>query len=388
MRLSRLFILIGFLGLSSCIDPFIPDTEDYESVFFIEALLNNDTINENLVKISYSIPVSSASNPTIGQPPEKVRGAQVELLSSDGNSYVFNEKSTGYYYAPENWKPEMGKEYQLIINHQGERFESRPQSMRAADPIEDINYKHKVERVGETGFIYSGYRFSVSTRNNLPDPSYYRWETEATYMYKAAYEATHIYSRNRQVPASNSHLMYCWSKKSPKGIYTATTEGLSQNIILDAPLHFESQYGDALSIRYSLLVKQFVISKEAYDFWKELVNQIAQSGGLYETQPYRVKGNISCTSNPNILISGIFEIASWSEKRIYVNKPTEFEIQPIVCRLDTIGTESLPWYRIPSGSYILYDVAADEYFYANPPCFDCSLKGGTLQKPAFWEDGI
>jgi len=260
MRLSRIIILLGLVGISSCVDPFFPDTEEYESVFFIEALLSNDSLRPNMVRISYSIPVGSASNPALGQPPEKVKGALVNVISSDSITYLFTEKSTGYYHAPKDWMPEEGKSYKLTIDHQGERFESGFQTMNKANPIDHVRPRHTVEKMGETGDIYSGYRFFVSTYNDNLEPSYYRWETEATYMYQASYEATHIYYRNRQIPATNSDVRYCWTSKSPKGIYTGTTEGLAKNIILDAPLHFESQYGDALSMKYSLLVKQYVIS--------------------------------------------------------------------------------------------------------------------------------
>lgn len=386
MQWNKWTILFLLAGLAGCVDPFVPETARYDSVFFIEALISNDTVNENIIRMSYSVPINSIANPVIGMPPERISGAHVSLIREDGKQIPFYEKSAGHYYAADQWIPLAGHAYRLFIEYQNNHFESPLQRMPEPNPIEDVGYRHEVSRMGEEGTIYDGYRFVVSTRNSRPHPTYFRWEVESAYQYSAAYEATHVWTGREQLPASNRDVMYCFSQKSTKGIYTASTEGLSQNVILDAPLHFESQYGDALSMRYSLLVKQFTINQEAWSFWSELSKQVAQSGGLYESQPYRISGNVSCSTNPDILVSGIFELGSCSEKRIFVNRPVEFDIIPVTCRLDTIGNQDLPWYRIPRGSYIIYDVASTKYFYANPPCFDCTLKGGTLQKPPFWED--
>ena len=387
MRLSSWIPLI-FLGiLASCVDSFVPETTKYDSVFFIEALINDDTTRQNVVKMSYSVPINSIANPVIGMPPVRISGAIIALVREDGQSIYFTEKSAGHYYAPEDWYPLAGESYRLYIDYGGNLFESDVKTMPEVNPIEEVTWQHEKDRMGEDGTIFDGYRFFVSTRNSRPYPTYFRWDLSSTYYYKAAYRATHVYTGRDQVPASNLAVMFCFSQKSAKGIFTASTEGLSENVILDAPLHFESQYGDALSIRYSLLVKQYNITEDAWNFWSELSKQVAQSGGLYESQPYRVTGNVFCSTTDTLLVSGIFELSSVSTKRIFVNKPTEFDIIPVVCRLDTIGTRDLPWYRIPRGSYILYDVASNFYFYANPQCFDCTLKGGTTERPAFWEDG-
>ncbi len=387
MRLINIIIVISLLWVSSCIDPFIPETTRYDSILFIEGLLSNDTARTQIIKISRSAPIISESDNSGMLGPDKLSGARVRIIRDDQVFFPFAETEPGVYSASPDFFPETGKAYKLTIEYGGNLFESDFEIMKESPPIDSISYKHTLEKLSQSGTIYHGYRFNVSTHDDGGGPFYYRWESDATYLFRSTHEATHIWTGSRQVPASNRDLMFCWSYNSIKGIYTGNTEGLSENRITEAPLHFQSQYGDALSIRYSLNVKQFAISKSAWEFWSDMARQVNQNGGMYDTQPFRIQGNIRCTSDPELFVAGIFEIAGFSEKRIYLNRPTEFDIIPMVCQWDTIGTIDLPWYRIPVGSFITLDFFSGKYFYSSPQCFDCTLKNGTTQKPAFWEDG-
>lgn len=386
MRLINALILISSLGVSSCIDPFVPETASYEDLIFIECLLSNDTSRVQAVKIALASPVISEYGSHIVLPPKGVSGANVRVAGDDGHSYPFVLAGPGRYEAEQDFIPVPGKAYKLIVNHAGNSFESDFETMKASPPIDSISFRHKIERVSEMGDVYDGYRFYSSNHNNQEaGPSYYRWEPFATYYFRIPYDATHIWDGRTQIPATNSEVRYCWSSNFIKGIFTGNTEGLSENRISESPLHFQSQYGDALSIRYSLNVKQYAINRSAWEFWDDMQRQVSQNGGMYDTQPFRVQGNIRCTTDPELFVAGVFEVAGYTEKRIFLNRPSEFDIIPVVCNRDTIGTRDLPWYRVPRGSYITFDVNAGVYFYSNPRCYDCTLKGGSLEKPAFWE---
>jgi len=387
MRLIKLNILIIIISLSSCIDPFIPETTKYDNILYIECLLSNDTTQPQIVKISYSVPIITESGSTGYNIPVKATGANVQVVRDDQEHYNFPEVEQGKYLASD-LIPETGRAYRLVVVYNGNIFESDFENMKKSPPIDNITFKHTLERLSEAGDIYDGYRFYVSTHEEEDGSSYYRWESVGTYLFKTPYVATHIWNGSKQISASNRDVTFCWATKVINGIYTGDTEGLSQNRIIEAPLHFESQYGDALSIRYSLNVKQFAITRTAWKFWSDMARQVNQNGGMYDTQPFRIQGNIQCTTDPGLFVAGIFEVAGYSEARIFLNQPTEFDIIPVVCQRDTIGTESLPWYQIPPGSFITLDEVSGEYFYSPPVCYDCTLKHGTTQKPAFWEDGI
>ncbi len=387
MRLSKVIILLSMVFIGSCVDPFIPATTSYDNILYIECLLSNDNSSVQKVRISHSTPIISSTGINSIVQRANVSGAMVRVFELDSESSIFSETLPGIYEADSSFRPEIGKTYKLEVLFEGNTFESDEVTMMAGTSIDSISFKHTKEKVSESSPVYDGYHFYVSTHDDSDGPSYFRWASEATYFFRSFYDATHIYINRTQVPANNNDVKFCWTSNTMKGIYVTNTEGLTENKVLESPLHFQSQYGDALSIRYSLNVKQYKISRDVWQFWNQMARQVNQNGGMYDTQPFRIEGNIRCTSDPTVMVTGIFEVAGYSEKRIYVDRPLEFDILPVFCPRDEIGTRDLPWYRIPSGSYIIYDYDVGAYMYSSPQCFDCTLKNGTLEKPDFWDDG-
>ena len=137
-------------------------------------------------------------------------------------------------------------------------------------------------------------------------------------------------------------------------------------------------------IKYSLHAIQLSISESSYRFWDDLNKLINETGGLYETQPFRLKGNIHCTSDPDVNVAGVFEVAGVSELRVFALRPTEFIVFSTDCPMDTVGVESFPWSEVKPGSYI---AQPDEglFMTGEDKCFICTLRGGTLDRPPFWE---
>lgn len=387
MRLIKILILISFVSIHSCIDSFLPETTRYDNILFIECLLSNDTTKSQMVKISYSGAIITEAESSTSNIPQNVTGAEVRVVRDDQESYYFEEFSPGHYLAS-NLVPEIGRAYQLVVVYDNNIFESEYETMLESPPIDSITFKHKVDMRGEIGDFFDGYKFHVSNHRDQQGPSYYRWECERTYLFRVPLTATHIYDGRNQIEANNDTVRNCWATKAINEVFIGNSEGLSEDKIIETPLHFESQVGYALSIRYSLLVKQMALTKPAWTFWSDMLSQVNQNGGMFDTQPFRIKGNIRCTTDPDLFVAGIFEVAGYSEKRIFVNRPKEFRIYPEYCQLDTVGTIDFPWEMVPAGSFIAFDEESEVFFYSSPQCFDCTKKGGSLDKPAFWENGI
>ena len=196
MRLIKLILLVILLKTSSCIDAFVPETVRYDHILFIECLLSDDTSQQQLVKISYSTPILSELGSGELFVPEKATGAQVKVIDNYGESFDFIELTPGQYSAA-NLSPEVGKAYQLNILYKGDHMESAFETLKQSPPIDSISFKHVLERLSENGDIYDGYRFYASTHEDQAGPSYYRWESEATYLFRVPYDATHIWDGRR-----------------------------------------------------------------------------------------------------------------------------------------------------------------------------------------------
>lgn len=374
------------MAISSCIESFVPDTAKYENSIFIEALVTDDPDLPPIVKIAGNIPLKTKEDDYNVSGKNPVDGAEVFIICSDGNEYQLDNLKPGVYEAVDPvFTGEEGKSYKVIIYYEGEVYESDFEILKSSPEIDSISYKVDDRKITDDGFSSKGYNFLVSTHDDSQGPSYYRWIADATYYYFISYEADFIYNPPYGLqPYDNSDLMACWRTKNIPGIFIAGTEGLVENSVMEAPLHFETQYGDELTRRYRLHVKQLNISSENYYFWNDLDKLINKTGGLYETQPFRLKGNIICTSNLSSNVTGIFEAAGVTEAVKYFDKPDEFPVTGYSCSKIEVGTEENPWMAMDAGTIIMYNEKNDQYFTADVWCFDCTLRGGTTERPPFW----
>jgi hypothetical protein len=148
-----------------------------------------------------------------------------------------------------------------------------------------------------------------------------------------------------------------------------------------------SNQSDRLGYKYSILVKQFSLSNVAFEFWNILDKQSKQSGELYETQPAQIHGNIHPRDDGGEAVLGLFYATAVKEMRIFVGAPVAAnkpDCKPYgfsKAELDEFLTEISPFL------YPVYLIFVDMfvYDYAEQECFDCRLRGGSTERPDFWE---
>jgi hypothetical protein len=143
-------------------------------------------------------------------------------------------------------------------NRQWEEYASDLTKVNITPPIDSVNWKGSSDAV--TVF--------VSTHDDQVQPGYYQWQFEETWKYVSAYSSELEYDNNGWFTIRpDSNMIYtCWRSARSTNISLANTEKLSSNVIYQYPLTEISYSGsDRLVIRYSILVKQYAISKEWYD---------------------------------------------------------------------------------------------------------------------------
>jgi len=382
MRLSSLIISLLLITVS-CIEPFIPDTTSYDDILFIQARVTNDDQLPPGVFVSRTAPIGPEQEDPGDRWP--VSGADIYIICDDGSEYPFYESPGGKYVPVDtNFIGETGKSYKLILYYDGNTYESDFEKLLSSPAIDSITAAPKQEKRSETGELVHGLQFYISTHNDSPLPSYYRWMLNATFMYDVPFRVSHIYDGYGPVFYTGSNLISCWKSYDISGIFLSSTEGLIENAVVNAPLNFADQYGDDLSLKYSLHARQLIISRQVYEFWSDLDKLTNQTGGLYESQPFRLEGNIRCTTDQSVNVTGILEVAGVSEGREFFPRPSEFDIISLECELELVGPEPLTWSKLPVGTYLMED-EPNVFYTGNILCFDCQSRGGTTERPAFWE---
>jgi hypothetical protein len=183
----------------------------------------------------------------------------------------------------------------------------------------------------------------------------------------------------------------CYNNDINTGIFTVDLSKLSTPEVSNFPLNYVNTNTRRLSIKYSLLVKQYTMTIEAYNYYSKLNDINSQQGTLYAQQPYQLKGNVKNVLNDEESLLGFFFVAGMDEKRIFVERPPASLVKFYygICEIDDGDFDAYKYIRTtPSNTWPLY-VATDadgRRALTDQACVDCRRKGGSIEKPGFWED--
>ena len=106
--------------------------------------------------------------------------------------------------------------------------------------------------------------------------------------------------------------------ESSSSILTTSTVNVLDNEIKGFILQSIGPPDDKLNLKYSMLVKQYVVSRDLYKFFKKIRESNQESGGIYEKTPTQIKGNISCCSGEKEAL-GYFMASAVKMKRIFIH---------------------------------------------------------------------
>lgn len=377
------------LLLNSCVEKYWPDLGDkYEKILVVDGMISNQP-GPYTIRLSYSSQVRYIES-------LPVKRCAVIISDNFGNTELLNEFEPGKYITtnPE-FQGVVGRQYKLkIFTNDAKTYESPFQELQETVAIDSI-YAHLEFRYSpETTYDLAGFQFYVTSDIAAKDTTYFIWRLEQTYKFNANYRARHMFDgqmHNVTHPAFN---YTCWKTETVPEIFTYNTSRLSEPLIQDLPLHYVTTETKELSKKYSVLVNQLTISKEAYNYWYGVQNQIEGQGSLYDRQPYQIRGNISNINDETEPVLGYFFAAGSDEKRIFVDRPTgvNFHFNTTCGYVTEDLTNAL--YRIRSQWPVylmrIYSEEGEGYGLMalpnNQSCVDCREAGGTILKPEFWED--
>jgi len=370
--------------LMNCVEPFPLTSIEYNEVLVIEALLTNE-FKQHKVTISRT----SKLNELVFLPEE---GASVKIQINQGFEIPLTETSPGIYLTPE-YAGTSGTDYKLFVNTQDNKeYVSREVQLKQTPAIENVYAKYPVfNDSGEKGIqIY------LDTEDPTNQTRFYRWEYEDTYEIKTPYPSKFVWLGGNNITFRLQAVDNCWASSTSNNVFVRTTKGLLSDRVTAMPLKFISSQSPELVIKYSILIKQYALTEEAYLFWKQIQNVNETQGSLFDIQPGEVNGNIFSIDSKNKVL-GYFDAASVSSKRSFFT-PLDFEesgysppqllgscleTAPIEVPIEELGTTM----NIYQKSLTIYDALGagpSSVLLLRISCCDCTSKG-TNVKPAFWE---
>lgn len=374
----------------ACVDEYLPDLGNkYQNLLVVDGMITNKP-GPYTIRLSLS---TSVNRPDF-IPLEK---AKVTISDNAGNSEVLSEGADGNYStSSDGITGIVGRQYKItIVTANGNTYESSFEEL--IKPVEIESVYAEIEYREDPAYPYNlaGYQFYIDTKQAEEDSSYLMWRVESTYKYQSDFLINGIFDSFgnnwgslEPFPKPDS-LRTCWKTYLVNHIFVFNTTELATPQIIEFPLNYVTTETKELSIKYSLKVDQLTITDEAYNHWDQVKKQNAEQGGLYNQQPYQIRGNIRNINNSDEAILGYFIVAGLSEKRIFVNRPPSYvPMRYFICDLDQGDFEAFGYIGwTDENTWPLYVTrSSGRYALPQQKCLDCRKHGGTIIKPDFWID--
>jgi hypothetical protein len=381
-QIKNFIPVLALLLMFACIKPFDPRIGSNAENKFVVSGRVTDLEGWQQVNVSMSTPIEN---------PEyiPVSGCQVNILDNQGNVFPLVENKPG------NYRVWIGKEYLnrgtsykvTVFTPESETIESSFDTLMQGAPLDSVYYIIEDVPTSNPSIYLSGMQFYVDL--NAPDVETrnYKWEVEESWEHHAAHPAEYYYDGGfHQIMPPDSSNMVCWvNGLLVKNVYTLSTKSLSQNVFYKYPLQFVDGHTSRLGILYSILVRQLALSESAYYYWEQVRINSSELGGLYEIQPFAIKGNLINLTNPEKEVLGHFYAASESSKRYFYKDIEGLELDfSYYCNEEPLGR--FGWREFNKNDYPVYYYfnSNDALRILNNECVDCRLMGGTTTKPDFW----
>jgi hypothetical protein len=387
-KLRNLFFLFA-LGLMCCKKPYNPPpTSTSKSYLVVEGVINLST-DSTVIKISRTVKL----NDSVAIKP--VLGATVYVEGESGryNPSLDDIRNNGHYWTYAINLP-TNERYRLVITTpEGEQYVSDYVSVKPTPPIDSIGYNVKDGNVN----LY------VNAHDPTNNTRYYLWDYEETWQFHAKYPS-YFYLN----PATNSitarppltQVYTCFSNDASSHVLVSSTEALSSDVVYQAPLTQIPLTSEKVEAKYSILVRQYAVSKEAYQFYQTMLKNTEQLGSIFDAQPSQITGNIHNIKDKSEPVIGYISVTNVQTKRIFVphaDLPGNVQPKyPYDCTQDSALYSNKQHFNDvqnilvnPPVSYIPTEGIYSNgvligFMYSSPVCADCTLRG-TVTAPLWWQ---
>ncbi len=372
-----LFSLI--LVINSCVETYnISEQIEFKPTLVVDGTITDQSENQ---EITLSMSVGIQDNFI-----EDLPNYNVKVQDKDGNEYMFNNNGHNKYIGiiPFN-KLVPGNAFKVIISSpDGELFESGFEEMTRCVDIDSIYYEFISSKYNEnTQTTSMGIQYYVDLKVDKQYSKFYRWRLIETYEYHATWPIEKYWIGEWVNNGISYARFVCYKTEQIKGTFAVSAEYV-QNEYLKYPLAFIDNRTQRLYYKYSLLVEQYSITKNAYHYWELLKSNSQENGSIFDKQPTSLEGNIKCISNPKIKVLGYFGVSSVKTKRVFAQDITEMEFSNLFCAPDIIKRMG-DVYQSTSAEWPIYIVPGTNNQTAAQTCFDCTKSGGKVTKPDFWD---
>lgn len=289
-----------------------------------------------------------------------IENAKVVISSDDGQIEILTNIGSGLYQTNANGiRGQIGKSYSVSVTTEAENmYQSKRETIVEAPQIDSLYFQYEEKDVLLNHNITvkgKSVNILVDFHDQIDQENYYSWTWKNTYKFETFPEKfIGVDGIVDPLPCSffGCNCCICWHTSEEQNDLEFAQDRLfngkkvEKQLVANMPL-----IAGEFHFKHYINVSQKSISKEAFEFWRQIKEQKSTST-LFATPPAKINGNIININNPGEDVWGYFSASDVKERSFYIYP-----------------------YDIPGG---LIDF--------NPINNDCrTVSNATNQQPSFWE---
>jgi hypothetical protein len=360
MRLYNILglFLLGSLLFMGCVDKLDLNQPNKVNVLVVDGSINN-LLEPQIIRLNRSRPDSITGR--FGTLP--ITKALVEVVVDSAQIVTCYETEDGRYQPPSDFRGLVGHAYQLRFTlRDGTHYESTQQIMQAVPPIDKVVLRFNSTSLPSgllEGDFRAGFDVLVDTQDPISQRNYYRWDWSLYEKQDWCQSCNQGYYMTNQLKLISSYpniLIYqtqpqlsesCFNAPSPDlfgGSYTKLPIGFINSYVCRTQcwdiIHnptinvFSDNYTDGRPITRRNVgqipyytqnpalveVRQSSLTADAYRYFNLFQQQTQNTGGLADTPPTALVGNVYSVKGEQEKVVGYFTAAAINAQRYWLDK--------------------------------------------------------------------
>lgn len=373
--MRRLFFILLFLS-GACKQSYLPPVSSTSNSYLVVDGFVNNSMDSTYISLTHTFKLDDTASVT----PEL--HAQVTVEGRDSSSYPLSEWGNGQYGAT-SLALNSALQYRLHIRTaSGKEYVSDYLDLKTSPPIDSISWARTAD----------GVQIYANTHDPQNASHYYRWDYLETWEFNSNYAATLQFNNNEIEILSPDPYYTCWKYAAPTTILIGSSTALATDVIALAPLVLIPSGSWKIGIRYSIQVKQYVLTADAFNFWAEMQKSSQNIGTIFSTQPSQPMSNVHNVADTTEEVIGFVSAGTMQKTRIFITPdqiPDWIPEPDFTCTQMEVPEDSVAYY-VKYQNQLLINGANPHpgdprqfYNMANKFCVDCR-NTGTIIKPSFW----
>ncbi|MCE7056372.1 DUF4249 domain-containing protein [Algoriphagus sp. AGSA1] len=377
------FFVVALSFIIGCREPYSPEILPKDvKVLVVEGYLDTEGL-PSILRLSFTKNLDAEVD-------EGFPEAEVYLKADSGAEFPLTDIGNGEFEFAQDIPEEM--QYTLhIVTEEGKTYTSEKLSPILTPEIAELGFEKDEE----------GVEIFIRTKGGQ-NAEYFMWDYEEIYSFRPAVPTYFKYdaaSKDIVYLEENERTDICYREGTNEELISETSIRFQEDVVFRKKLIKIFNGDERLSMKYSVLVSQRAISKDAEEFWRILNKNSTELGSIFSPLPSIMPSNLRQEGNPDAPVIGYVSMGIIRQQRLFISLrevmpwqvadiPEYFQCQvsddtiPISAYEEFFGSgDFVPAtpISVPGVPYIV------GYQGTERRCADCTLRG-TNVKPDFWDD--